>query len=100
MAFTHDDIRKLEALAALELGSAERERLRADLQRILEYVRRLQAIDVAGVPPTTHVVAGDAALRQDQVVASYPPDEILRNAPDRKDQFYRVPRFVGEGDAS
>ena len=99
MAFTHDDIRKLEALAALELGSAERERLRADLQRVLEYMRRLDAIDVAGVPPTTHVVGGGTMLREDCVEASYPPEEILRNAPDRKDQLYRVPRFVGEGDA-
>ena len=96
MAITDRDIRHLEALAALRLADADRERLREQLERILEYMQRLAAIDVDGVPPTFHVIDAENALREDRVHPSLPPEVALRNAPDARGSFYRVPRFVGE----
>lgn len=105
MPFGKRELRALEALAALKLSDAERTLLLTDLQRVLEYMRRLDALDVTDVPPTTHaldVIEGEAgqALREDRVLPSLPAQDILANAPDRQDGFYRVPRFVGEGEVS
>jgi len=92
------DIRYLEALASLRLDDAERERLRAQLGRILDYMQQLAAIDIAGVPPTSHVIDITTPLREDRTVASLSPEQALANAPDARDGFYRVPRFVGESE--
>jgi aspartyl-tRNA(Asn)/glutamyl-tRNA(Gln) amidotransferase subunit C len=99
MAIDADDVRHLEALAALRLSDEARRRMVADLQRILDYMQQLAAIDVEGVEPTAHAAAGGNVLRPDVVTPSLPVDDALRNAPDAKPPFYRVPRFVGESEA-
>lgn len=98
MEITARLVRHLEALAALRLDAEERTRLGAQLGRIVEYVRQLQAIDVEDVPPTTHVLDLPQPLRPDAVQPSLPVDAMLANAPDRRGDFYRVPRFVGDGE--
>jgi aspartyl-tRNA(Asn)/glutamyl-tRNA(Gln) amidotransferase subunit C len=92
------DIRHIETLAALHLSDRERDSMRASLQRILEYVATLTAVDVEGVPPTSHVLDSQTVWRVDRVEPSLAVDDALRNAPDTRGPFYRVPRFVGEGD--
>ena len=89
----------MEALAALRLAAFDREPMRVHLEHILEYMEQLNAIDVTGVPPTSHVLDSGNVLRDDQVVASLPVADVLRNAPDARGSFYRVPRFVGEAEA-
>ena len=100
MDFSDDDLRRLERLAAIELGPEEHARMRADLARILEYVRALQQLDVSNVPPTFHGIDARPPLRPDEVRESLAPEDVLGNAPDARDGFYRVPRFVGGGEES
>jgi len=99
MQISDADVRHLEALAALRLSDADRGQMRAHLERILEYMAQLNAIDVTGVPPTSHVLDAGNVLREDQVTASLPAADVLCNAPDARGSFYRVPRFVGEAEA-
>ena len=96
MAISDDDVRKLEALAALRLTDTDRARMRAHLAHILEYMRALDAIDVEAIAPTSQVVDAANVLRADAVEASLPVETMLQNAPDARPPFYRVPRFVGE----
>ena len=97
---TANMVRHLEALAALRLSDADRERMRAQLGRILEYMQQLNELDVGDVPPTYHVIETENVLREDVVQPSLPPDEALRNAPEVRGRLYRVPRFLGEGQAA
>jgi len=96
MAITDDDVRKLELLAALHLSDADRARMRAHLEHILAYMQVLDTIDVTGVPPTSQVVEAENVLRADEARPSFTTEDMLRNAPDARSPFYRVPRFVGE----
>jgi aspartyl-tRNA(Asn)/glutamyl-tRNA(Gln) amidotransferase subunit C len=89
-------IRHLEKLAALRLEDDEREALRGQLERILEYVQQLEAIDVDEIPPTSQVIESTNVQRPDVVEASLPVETVLANAADRSGPFYRVPRFHGE----
>lgn len=91
-------VQHLETLAALRLDPDERTHLGAQLSRILDYVRQLEALDVKNVPPTTHVLDLPQPLRPDAVQPSPPVDAMLANAPERSGDFYRVPRFVGDGE--
>jgi len=51
----------LADLARLELDDAERGALRADLERLLDYLAHLQSVDVTGVAPMTRPTALDDA---------------------------------------
>lgn len=99
MSIDADAVRHLEALAALRLSDADRERLRGQLEHILEYMQQLGAIDVDGVEPTALVIESRNVLRPDVERPSLPVDVVLANAPETRGPFYRVPRFVGDAEA-
>ena len=81
-------------LARLDLTEDERERMRAELTHILEHAERIQALDLDGVPPTSHSVAIRNAMRPDEVTPSLAPDEVLANAPEVEDGRIKVPRII------
>ena len=92
-----DQIDRIAALAHLALGPGQRERLTADLERILDYVDQLTAVPTDGVPATAHVHDTPRALRSDVVLPSLPVADALSNAPDGDSNSgaFRVPRVVG-----
>jgi aspartyl-tRNA(Asn)/glutamyl-tRNA(Gln) amidotransferase subunit C len=81
-------------LARLDLTDDERERMRAELTQILEHAERIQALDLDGVPPTSHSVSIRNAMRSDEVTPSLAPDEVLANAPEVEDGRIKVPRII------
>ena len=99
MEITEATVRQLEALAALRLSDAERERMRAQLERILEYMQQISELDLRDVPPTSHGLVAENVLREDEVRPSLSTEDALRNAPDARGGFYRVPRFLGDAEA-
>lgn len=81
-------------LARLDLSAEEREQMRAELTQILEHAERIQALDLDGVPPTSHSVSIRNAMRPDEVTASLPAEEVLANAPEVEDGRIKVPRII------
>ncbi len=81
-------------LARLDLTDDERERMRAELTQILEHAERIQALDLDGVPPTSHSVSIRNAMRPDEVTPSLEPSEVLANAPEVEDGRIKVPRII------
>src|SRR3712207_4330307 len=81
-------------LARLDLTDDERERMRAELSQILEHAEKIQALDLDGVPPTSHSVSIRNALRPDEVTPSLDPEEVLANAPEVEDGRIKVPRII------
>lgn len=78
-------------LARLRLTDDEIERMPAELSKILDHIEKIEELDLAGVEPTSHVVALENVLREDEPRESYPRDRILEPAPDPADNGFRVP---------
>jgi len=94
-----DEVREIAALARLRLDDQEVARMTHDLDAILGYVAALSELDIGAAPPMTHAVPFECPLRADEVGASLPVEEALRNAPRREGSFFEVPRVVpGPGD--
>lgn len=87
-------IEHLARLARLDLNDAEKDRFASQLSGILAYVEQLRELDTARVEPTAHVIPLENVMRQDDVRPSLPREEALGNAPDRTEQFYRVPKII------
>ncbi len=92
-----DQIDRVAALAHLALAPGQRERLSADLERILDYVDQLTEVDTTGVAATAHVHDAPKAWRPDVVEPSLAPADVMANAPDADAArgVFRVPRVVG-----
>jgi aspartyl-tRNA(Asn)/glutamyl-tRNA(Gln) amidotransferase subunit C len=87
---TREEVDHVAFLARLGLSDAERERLRAELGSILEYMRVLERLDTAAIPPTAQVIPLHNVLRDDTVRPSLPVAEVLANAPAREEDYFRV----------
>jgi aspartyl-tRNA(Asn)/glutamyl-tRNA(Gln) amidotransferase subunit C len=90
------EVEEIAVLARLALKDAEVERLRGELQAILGYAEKLQALDTEGVEPMTHAVPLDCPMRADVVGESFDADTALAGAPQRVDDFFAVPRIIEE----
>lgn len=91
------DIDHVARLARLELEPDERERLREQLGQILEHAARVGEVAADEVPPTASPVPRSNVFRDDEPEPSLPQEEALRNAPDRSDDRFRVPRIADTG---
>jgi aspartyl-tRNA(Asn)/glutamyl-tRNA(Gln) amidotransferase subunit C len=78
-------------LARLELSEDEVSRMTGELSAILEHIEKISALDLDGVPPTTHVVEVPNALREDVPRPSLPRDVAFANAPAIDDDGFAVP---------
>lgn len=88
------DVDHVARLARLALTDAELEKMREQLNGILAYIEKLNALDTASVEPTSHAVPVVNVMRDDEPGECLPRDEALRNAPDRAGEFFRVPRII------
>ena len=91
---TLEQVRHVARLARLELSSDEEQSLQTNMSEILTYVDKLKELDTDGIEPTTQVGEAGTPMREDQVTNQASPDELLRNAPARADNFFKVPRIL------
>ena len=78
-------------LARLELSEDEIAKMTDELSGILGHIEKISALDLEGVPPTSHVVEVTNALRADEPRPSWPREEILAAAPAVRDDGFEVP---------
>ena len=90
------DVEHVARLARLELAPADKERMRRELDGILSYIDKLNALDTEGIEPTSHAVPMTSVMRDDVVQPSFPRSDMLANAPDRSGDFFRVPKIIEE----
>ena len=91
-----DDVRKVAKLARLDLPDEKIATYTGQLERILDYVDHLQAVDTDGVPATTRAVEVVNVTREDAVVSTDVREQLLNEAPLREGDFFRVPKILAE----
>jgi aspartyl-tRNA(Asn)/glutamyl-tRNA(Gln) amidotransferase subunit C len=99
-----DVIAHLERLARINLSPDEVEAITDQLDRIVEMVEGLNAVDVSGIEPTVGMSHESPAegehARADQVMPGLDRAVVLAQAPDATKEFFRVPRVIGRGEES
>jgi aspartyl-tRNA(Asn)/glutamyl-tRNA(Gln) amidotransferase subunit C len=94
MRIGSDQVEHIAKLARLSITDEEKETLGSQLSNILDYIEKLNELDTTDVPPTFHVLELINVARDDSPVDSLTADDALNNAPDRADNFYRVPKII------
>ena len=86
-----EDVLHVARLARLELTEEEVERLGGELSKVVDWVEKINELDLDSVEPTSHVVHVENVLRADEPHESLPPDVALDQAPDPAPGGFRVP---------
>lgn len=81
-------------LAKLELSEEEKEQAKKDMGSMLDYIDKLNELDTSGVEPMSHVFPVNNVFREDVVTNGDEHEKILTNAPEEKNQSFKVPRTV------
>ena len=89
-----DTMEYVGILAKLELSAGEKEAARTDMGRMLDYIDKLNELDTSGVEPMSHIFPVNNVFREDVVTNGDDRDNILKNAPEKKDGSFKVPKTV------
>ena len=82
-------------LAKLSLGEEAKAKAKPDMQKMLDYVEKLDELDTDGVEPLSHIFGDENVFRDDVVTNGDNKEAMLANAPKEKEGQYQVPKTIG-----
>ena len=88
------DIEHLSLLARLNLSDDEKQLFSKQVDSIIDYINTLNELDTSDVEPTAHILPMKNVFREDILKASLPREKAMQNAPEKNDDFYRVPKII------
>jgi aspartyl-tRNA(Asn)/glutamyl-tRNA(Gln) amidotransferase subunit C len=88
---TSDEVLHVARLARLALSEQEIEPMARELSAVLDHIARISELDLADVPPTSHVAEVTGALRADEPRPCLPREVVLAQAPAVSDGGFLVP---------
>lgn len=94
---TEDVVRQVAKLSRLALCDDQITHFTGQLGKVLGYVGKLNELDVEGVEPLFHPMDHHSVMRDDIAQPGLTPDQALANAPARQDDFFKVPKVLGDG---
>lgn len=88
------DIKRISYLAKLKLPSETEEFYANSLKDIIKWVDNLKQIDTSEVKPLHNVTENTESIRNDEVEKNNSVEDVLNNAPERANNFFKVPKVV------
>lgn len=87
-------VSKLASLAKLRFEKEEAEAIKADLQRMISFVQKMDEVNTSAVEPLQHMAAHHNTWRPDEVKGSCSKEAALKNAANHNDNFFMVPKVI------
>ena len=94
MRIDNELVDRLAELSKLEFNDTEKEKLKSDLQGILNLVEKLEEVDVEGVEPLIYMSDERNVLRKDVIKDTVTKEEALQNAPQKDSDYFKVPKVI------
>lgn len=91
---TPDTVDKLATLSRLEFDGKAKEAILGDLNRMLDFVDKLNELDTTGVEPLIYMNDEKNVLRNDEVRTEITQKQALGNAPKKDSDYFKVPKVV------
>ena len=87
-------IKHISKLSRISVDDKKAKKLEGDLKSIFEFIEKLNELNTDNIEPLTSVVETKLKLRKDEVKSKNIRGEILKNSPDKNEDFFVVPRVV------
>lgn len=92
---TLEQVQRAAALSKIALNDQQAMALQKELDKILEHVKQLSAVNTVGVEPTYQVTGLSNIMRSDELI-DYKVSQLdlLRNVPAHQDGSLKVPKIL------
>ena len=91
---TKTEIERLAQLARLNIPNEEAEKYAQQLDKIVDYVSKLNEVDLKDIDPLYHVLDQIISGREDIIAKSLNISELSKNASDSKNNLFKVPPVI------
>lgn len=96
MSVTKKDVKKIAELARLEFTELELDSYTTEMNKMLDYVDKLNELDTEDVQPLSHPIENTNVFRNDEVKESTEREDALKNAPDKSSEDFKVPKVISQ----
>ena len=94
MSIDKNQVKKVAKLSRISLDDSKLESLSKDLDSILNFVEQLNKVETKKTEPLTSIVDKTLEPRNDKINEGKIKDQILKNSPDKNEEFFIVPKVV------
>ena len=90
-------INHISSLSRLNMNRAEKEKLKKDMEDIINYIGILNEIEVTETEPLPYIFSTSNVFREDVQKESQPVKAVVANAEERTENYFKVPRTIEAG---
>ena len=94
MKIDSQTVDKIAHLARLELADGEKQEMIGDMNRILDFMAKLNEIDTTGIEPLVYMTSEINVTREDVVKQEITHEEALENAPKQDGSYFLVAKVI------
>ena len=94
MEIDTETVLKIARLSRIKITDSESSDIQKDLNRIVEFVKKLSEIDIKGTGEFNFGETYLKDMRQDNVTINDATDDILKNTKSKNQNFFTVPKIV------
>ena len=94
MEIDTETVLKIARLSRIKINEGESVDIQTDLNRIVEFVKKLGEIDIDGIDEFNFGKTNIEDMRKDSVTIYDNTEDILKNAQSKKQDFFTVPKIV------
>jgi len=95
MSVTIEEVERIAKLAKLKFSDEEKQRLSGEMSEILDYIDKLNEIPgLDKVKPLENINETENVFREDVAVSCLTKEEALKNAPEKTENFFKVPKVL------
>ena len=94
MSIEKNQVKKVAKLSRISLDESKVESLSKDLNSIINFVEQLNKLDTKDTKPLSSVIDKTLKPRNDKVNDGKIKEEILKNSPNKNEDFFNVPKVI------
>lgn len=96
MKITDEIVEHIAHLARLEFIGDEKQEIKQDMEKIINFMDALNSVDTSGVEPLIFMSDEVNVLREDVAVETISKDDALKNAPKKDSDYIRIPKVLNK----
>ena len=94
MSIDKNTVKHISKLARISLDDEKIDSLSKDLSSIIKFIEKLNELKTDKIKPLTSIINASLKPRKDEIKDGKIRDQILKNSPEKNDEFFVVPKVI------
>jgi len=94
MSIDKNTVKHIAKLARISLDEKKINSLSKDLSSIMKFIEKLNELNTEKTVPLTSIINASLQSRKDEVLDGKIRDQILKNSPEKNEEFFVVPKVI------